>query len=83
MCSCVRSSCCFCMRCLHRVRRHDAFLSIMSSLTSYTQKKKKKINMLLLAVHHRSRSNRWGCHMLYQSGFNPRLGIAMDFVDMI
>jgi hypothetical protein len=48
----------------------------------HTHTKKKNLRVLLPVVHRRSRT-RWGCYMWYQSGFNPRLGIATAFVDMI
>jgi hypothetical protein len=81
MCFYVRSLCCCCVSCMHCVRRRVAMLSIMSLLPSYTHTKK-NLRVLLPVVHRRSRT-RWGFYMWYQSGFNPRLGIATDFVDMI
>jgi hypothetical protein len=50
-------------------------------ITFYTHtKKKKKLHLLCEAC---CRDEMGGCYIWYQSGFNPRLGIATAFVDMI
>jgi hypothetical protein len=58
MCSYVRSSCCCCVSCLRRVCRCVAIVEynvIITFLHTHTEKKKKKLRMLLPVVHRRSR----------------------------
>jgi hypothetical protein len=63
MCFYVRPLCCCGVSCMHCVRRRVAMLSIMSFLPSYTHTKKKKLRVLLLVVHRRSRTG-WGCYIV-------------------
>jgi hypothetical protein len=82
MCFYVRSLCCCCVSCMHHVRRRVAMLSIMSLLPSYTHTQKKKKNCtcyVRLVVVTNGRFVTYGI----RARFNPRLGIATDFIDMI
>jgi hypothetical protein len=68
-------------RCMRHVRRRVATQSIMYLLPLYTRTHKKKKNALVMRGCRRD--EREVRYIWYQSGFNPRLGIATAFVDMI
>jgi hypothetical protein len=48
-------------------------------IIAFLPKKKKKNCTFCFACSR----NDWGRYIWYQSGFDPRLGITMDFVDLI
>jgi hypothetical protein len=76
----LRSLCC-CCSCMRHVHRRMVTQSRMYLLSLYTRTHtKKKKNALVIEVGRRNEEVRY---IWYQSGFNPRLGIATDFVDMI